>query len=244
MAERSRAPRSFPRGRLTVGLLLVALVGAGVAWGLSKLRGGPDPGRVVYASEDGVFLRELATAEQRRQSDLPKDTLDAWPDPTGRWLAYLRRGGDLWMLDLDSGAPWQISERASDGTGWSPDGRFVAAETADDRDVVAVDPTDRGTDLLMTGFPGSRIVWVGDERFLSASTAQMITIDLAGPRPSADAVVDDAWPLAVSPGGGELLYVADPGGKAPKVVIAELEGTGSGSVRAEPSSRGWRTARP
>jgi len=211
---------------LAVGILLVALVGAGVAWGLSRLRGGPAPGRVVYASERGVFVRELATGEQRQEADLPDDTLDAWPDPSGRWLAYLRRRGDLWMLDLDSGARWQLSERASDGTGWAPDRRFVAAEVADDRDLVAVDPAGRGTDLLMSGFPGSRIVWIADERFLSATSTQMVTIDLTGDRPSLEALLDDAWPLAISPDGRQLLYVVDPEGRAPRVVIAELADEG------------------
>jgi hypothetical protein len=146
------------------------------------------------------------------------------------------------MLDLDSRTRWQISDRASDGTGWSPDGRFVAAELADDRDVVAVDPTDRGSDLLMSGFPGSRIVWVTDERLLSATNTQMVTIDLAGERPSADALVDDAWPLAVSPDAEELLYVADPGGEASKVVIAELYEKGLGPKRTVFQGMAYRAA--
>lgn len=237
MAGRSSAPSpsrsGFPRGRLTVGILLVALVGAGVAWGLSRLRGGPDPGRVVFASEDGVFVRELASGMLQRRAALPGDTLDAWPDPAGRWLAYLRRRGDLWMLDLESGSRWQISDRLSVGigTGWSPDGRFVAGEVADDRDLVAIDPGDRGTKLLTSGLPVSRIVWIDKDRFVAATERHLVVVRLGGDRPSLDNLLDGAWPLAVSPDGGELLYVGDPEGKGSRVVIGELVADRVGAKR-------------
>lgn len=209
----------------------MCVVGAGIAWVLGRIRGGPDPGRIVVASYDGVYVRELASGDQDDKADLPDDTLDAWPDASGRWLAYLRRRGDLWMLDLDSGTRWQISERASDGTGWAPDGRFVAAELADDRDLVAVDPQHRGADLLVSGLPRSRIVWVTDQRFLSATKTQMVAVDLAGARPSVTKLLDDAWPLAISPDGRQLLHVVDPGGTASSVVIAELDGERLGPRR-------------
>ncbi len=223
--ERSRSGPGFSRSRLLVGVLLVTLVGAGLAWGFSRLRGGRDPSRVIYASERGVFVRELATGEEKREADLPKDMLDAWPDPGGRWLAYLRRGGDLWMLDLESGVRWQISERLTIGTGWTPDHRFVAGELAGDRDLVAIDPGDRGTDLLASGSSVVPDVWLDADRFLAITRRQeMVIARLGGARPLLHELADDAWPLAVSPDGSELLYVVDPGGKRSRIVIGDLEG--------------------
>lgn len=242
-SDRSHS-RAFPRGRLAVGLLLVALVGAGIAFGLSRLRSGPDPGRVVYATEDGVFVRELATAEQRQEADLPDDTLNAWPDPGGRWLAYLRRRGDLWMLDLESGTRWQISERLSVGigSGWSPEGRFVAGEVADDYDLVAIDPGSRGTELLTSELPLFRIVWIDTDRFVAATARRLVVVDVADERPSVDNLVDNAWPLAVSPDGSELLYVSDPEGKGSSVTIADLETDGLGAKRTVFNGIAYRAA--
>ncbi len=227
MAERSPEPsrnRKFSRGRLAVGLLLVALVAAGAAFGLGRLRGGSDPGRVVYANERGVFVRELTTGKQERIGTLPKDTLDVWPDPTGRWLAYLRRDGGLWMLDLESGERWAISERLSVGLDWSPDGRFVAGELLSDRDLVAIDPGTRGNDLLVSMYSGGRMIWRDRDHFLTVIGKDLVSIRLSGSRPLASKVADDAWPLAFSPEGAEVLYLIDPEGAKPRIAIARLQG--------------------
>jgi hypothetical protein len=227
VAERSPAPprkREFSRGTLFVGLLLVAVAGAGAAFGLGRLRGGPDSGRVIYANERGVFVRELATAKQERLTTVPKDTLSVWPDPTGRWMAYLRRDGDLWMIDLDSGDRWRISERLSVGLGWSPDGRFVAGELLSDRDLVAVDPGSRGNRLLVSKYSGGRIVWRDRDHFFTVIGKDFVSIQLSGRRPLASKVADDAVPLAVSPEGAEVLYMIGPEGTRPRLAIARLNG--------------------
>lgn len=202
----------------------MSLVGAGVAYGLSRFRSGPELGRVIYASERGVFLRDLATGAERRLTDLPKDTLDAWPSPDGRWLAYLRRGGDLWLVALESDRRWRVSERLSTALGWSPDGRLVAAELLSDRDLVAIDPESRGSDLLVTRYAGGRIEWRGDGDFLTAIANDIVSIRTSGDKPSAAKVVDDAWPLAISPDGSELLFVAQPEKAKPRVVVGDLDG--------------------
>lgn len=214
----------FPRARLFVGLLLVALVGAGVAFGLSRLSSGPALGRVVYASERGVFVRDLASGAEERRAGLPSETLDAWPSPDGHWLAYLRRAGDLWLLDLDSNLRWRISERLSTGLGWSPDRRLVAGELLADRDLVAIDPERRGTDLLVSGYTGGRMVWRDDDEFFTAIGDDTVRIRTSEQRPTVRKVVDDAWPLAISPDGKQLLYAASPEGSKPMLVVGDLEG--------------------
>ena len=205
MSARSPSRTAFTRGRLVVGLVLVALVGAGLAFGLSRLRGGQDPGRVVYATDRGVFVRELASGSTRSAASLPRNTIGAWPDAAGRWLAYLRETGDLWLLDLESKNRWRISERLTVGLGWSPDGRFVAGEFSPAGDLVAIDPEGRGPDLLVSGFRGGTVVWRDDDRFLT-SMRHMYEIRVSGDRPLAKKLADDAWPVAVSPDGAEVLY--------------------------------------
>lgn len=226
MAERSRAPsrnREFSRGRLAVGLLLVALVAAGAAFGLARLRGGPDPGRIVYANERGVFVGDLAGGKQERIDSVERDTLEVWPDSTGRWLAYLRRDRGLWLIDLESGNRWQISERLSVGLGWSPDNKFVAGDFLSDRDLVAIDPGSRGNDLLVSKYTGGVVTWRDRDHFLTAIGRDLVSIRLSGRHPLASKLAANAWPLAVSPDGTEVLYLMDPQGSKSRVTIARME---------------------
>lgn len=227
MAESSAAASNrFSRARLAVGVLLVAIVAAGVAFGFGSLSGGAELGRVVYASERGVFVRDLASGSTRRVTGLPADTLDAWPDDQGRWLGYLRRRGDLWLLDLERKTRWQVSERFSVGLGWTPDRRFLAGEVASDRDLVAVDPEDRGSHLVVGGYSGGRPVWRNRDQFLAAvGGGDLVVVRLSGSTPRVRKVLDRAWPLAVSPDGAELLYVREPQSPNARVFIGRLEGS-------------------
>lgn len=227
MAERSQQrsrSTEFSRGRLVVGLVLVAIVAGGAAYGLGRLRGDPGPGRVVYANERGVFVGDLAGGKQKRIGSIERDTLAAWPDPTGRWMAYLRRDRGLWMRDLESGNRWQISERLSVGLGWSPDGKFVAGDFLSDRDLVAVDPGNRGNDLLVSKYTGGLPIWRDRDHFLTAIGRDFVSIRLSGRRPLASKLAANAWPLAVSPDGAEVLYLMDPQGSKPRVAVGKLNG--------------------
>jgi Tol biopolymer transport system component len=225
VAERSRAlsDRS-PRGRLAVGLVLVALVATGIAFGLGRLRAGPDLGRVVFATERGVYARELSSGDQRLIGRLPKDTLEVWPSADGRFVAYLRRHAALWMLDLDEDRRWQLSERSSVAFGWSPDGRLIASELRVGRDLIAVDPTRGRPRVLVNDYEGGKPVWRDAGRFFAALAHQIVAIRLSGSRPTASKVIDDAWPLVVSPDGAQLLYLIDPEGAKSKVAIGRIRG--------------------
>lgn len=233
MAERSRtrgkARSPFSRGRLAVGLVLVTLLAAGVALGLKQLRGGPDLGRLVYATQGAVFERELATGAQRRLADIPRDTLDSWPDPGGRWLGYLQRRGALWLLDLETGARWRVADQLTTGRGWTPDRRFVAAELGSDRDLVAIDPGDGGTDLIVSRFGGGLLVWLDRDRFVTAIGDRLMLIHVS--EPSTERLADDTWPLAASPDGKELLVAVKPESAKPRVAIASLDGDKLGARR-------------
>ncbi len=195
------------------------LLAVAIAFGLRQFRGGPDLGRLLYATQSGVFVRDLATGERSRLATLPRDTLEAWPDAEGRWLGYLQRTGALWMLDLESGARWRVADKLTVGEGWTPDGRFLAAELFSDRDLVAIDPGDRGTDLLVERFSGGQPAWLDEDRFVTAIGDDLVLVRVEGPK--ATKLGDDLVPIAASPDGLELLVLDT---KAERLLIASLEG--------------------
>jgi sugar lactone lactonase YvrE len=186
----------------------------------------------VYANERGAYERDLETGKQRRVASLPTDTLEVWPNPTGRWLGYLRKDGGLWLLDLDEGRRWRVSERGTTAVGWMPDGRLVAIGLLD-RNLVAIDPGDRGTDRLVRRYGGGRPLWRDRYRFLTADRRGMVAVNLnvVGGRGAVTTVARGVRPLALSPDGREVLYATGPAGRKPRVVIADLERDKLGSRR-------------
>ncbi|MGH2758731.1 MAG: hypothetical protein ACRDKJ_04105 [Actinomycetota bacterium] len=222
-----------------MGLVGVLVLAVAVAFGLRQLRSGPDIGRLVYATQTEVVVRDLASGERHRLAGLPRDTLQAWPDAEGRWLGYLQRTGALWMLDLDSGARWRVADRLTVGQGWTPDGRFLAAELDSDRDLVAIDPGDRGTDLLIERFAGGQPAWLDDGRFATAIGDDLVLVRTEGPE--ADKLGDDLIPLAASPDGRDLL-VSDSTRKDPRLVIATLEGDEIAGRRTVFNGQAYRAA--
>jgi hypothetical protein len=213
----------FSRGRFVFGLVAIAVVAAAAAFGLGRLRAGPSLGRVVYASDHAVYERDLRSQAVRKLAALPSDTLEASSSVDGRWLAYIRRKGDLWLLDLDAGRRFKLSARLTAVLGWTPSGRLVAHELFAERDLVAVEPADRRPHLLLHGFPGGRIVWLGNDRFLWSGSGDL-TLVTVGRRPSYRKILDDARVVAVSADGKDVLYVVRPSGRRPEVAVAANEG--------------------
>ncbi len=149
----------------------------------------PDGRRLAYVAEvDGyrqLFLRTLATGEERRVTRGPHDDIQpAWA-PDGRRLAFVRAsadsgklepadlndwysdGGDVWTVDLTTGAERRLVSGAF-GPSWSPDGRRLAFDAA---------------------WAGARRVWVSDSaglnpRQLTSDSSEAVVH--AGPRWSPD----------------------------------------------------------
>ena len=104
----------------------------------------PDGARLAYVAEiDGyrqLFVRTLATGEERRVTRGPRDDIQPAWSPDGRRLAFVRaaadsgklepadlngwyfEGGDVWTVDMGSGAERRLVPNAF-GPSWSPDGR-------------------------------------------------------------------------------------------------------------------------
>ena len=210
MRGRGRAPRSseFSRGRLLVGLLLVTVVGAGAAFFAARSRGGPDAGTLVYATPDGVYTHDLASGHDRRVVTLPKGTIAAIPSPDGKWVAYSKGAGEVWLAALDHDQRYQLAEQLALPLGWSPDGRLLVSELLDDGDLVVVDP-DGDREVLAPGrFPAiSAPVWIDDKRVAIAKTeSTFVLIDTDKP---AEQLPIAGTPLAASPDGAELLLARE-----------------------------------
>jgi hypothetical protein len=210
--------REFSLGRLLVGITLIALVGAGVAFAVAKTGGGPSAGRLVYASRQGVFVHELSSGRDERLATLPSDVVAAIPSPDGKWVAYSRGAGQVWLASLEQKRRFQVADRFVVPLGWSPDGRLLASELLSDKDLVAIDP-EKGPEVLASGlFPAISVpVWLDDHRVaIATSDKQFVILDTAAGRKT-DPL--DGTPLAASPDGAELLIA-----RADLVAVVKIVG--------------------
>ncbi len=107
----------------------------------------PDGTRLVYAGEDEgfkqLFVRTLATGEERRLTDSRRDDIQPVWSPDGRRIAFVRannprgrlepsdingwyfEGGDIWTIEPGSGIESKLVDAAF-GPAWSPDGSRLA----------------------------------------------------------------------------------------------------------------------
>jgi Tol biopolymer transport system component len=155
----------------------------------------PDGTRLVYAGEAGgfrqLFVRTLATGDERRLTHSRHDDIQPAWSPDGQRLAFVRantaggklepsdingwyfEGGDIWNLDLSSGKETKLVNDAF-GPAWSPDGSLLAFDAR---------------------WGGPRRIWVADAR---GRNPRQITAD------SNDAVVHAGarW----SPDGTRLVF--------------------------------------
>ncbi len=210
MSTRSRSLRAsdFSRGRLLIGLLLVAAVGAGAAFLIGRSRGGPSAGTLVYATPVGVYTHDLETGRDERVVTLPKGTVAAIPSPDGKWVAYSKDAGEVWLAALDHDQRYQVAEQLALPLGWSPDGRLLVSELLDDGDLVAVDPDGERVQIASGRFPAiSAPVWIDEKRVAIATTED--TFALIDTEKSADPVPIAGTPLAASPDGAELLLARE-----------------------------------
>ena len=155
MAERSpaRDRDRFSRSRLFVGLVLVILLGAGLAFAAGRFRSAPSAGRVVYAARQGVFTHDLSTGEDKLVAHLPDDVELAIPSPDGRWVGYAEGAGAVSIASLTEVRSFEVAARFSIPVGWSPDSRLVFGELVGDRDLVAIKPDGERTTASAVSWP-------------------------------------------------------------------------------------------
>ncbi len=77
----------------------------------------PDGQTLAYATDDGMWVRRLDSAEPRRVVEEPLDNPVFSPD--GRWIAY-EQSRTLWRVPVTGGSPLRVAEARSDrGTFWA-----------------------------------------------------------------------------------------------------------------------------
>jgi cytosine/adenosine deaminase-related metal-dependent hydrolase len=92
----------------------------------------PDGTAIVYTSDRAgdadLWSRDLATGAERRLSGLPGAQVAPRVSPGGDRIAYTDQDGVVWVLDLASGTPTQLTAPLfmPGRPTWSPDGRTIA----------------------------------------------------------------------------------------------------------------------
>lgn len=221
----------------------------------------PDGRQLVYSSDRAgdadLWVRDLATGDERRLTALPGAQLTPRWSPDGGRIAYQDHDGAAWILELTSGSVRQITPALflPGRPTWSPDGNVVA--------LAAIKPYSRrfreGTSQVLTvdlrtgtltytepmphrslatrGDDGP--VWSPDGRhlaFVVESVAWVVPVDPAGrftgePTQVTDEVTDSlAWQ-----GSDRLLYLNN--GRLRSVPI------GGGRPVTIPVDLAWRPAR-
>jgi hypothetical protein len=213
VAEPSPTPgNAFTRGILVIGLVLITLAGVLLAYALGKNRDSPDPGTLVYAGEQGVFVHDLSTGEDQRILRLPAKTIVAEVSPDGRFIAYAQDQGQLWMFDREKRDRYQIAERFVVPVGWTPDSKLVAREITGDGDLVTIDPSgERKVLLNVTSNTIGTPIWISETRFAIGDPRAPDDAKLVSTTAAESPIVtsDFGVPLAASPDGAELLFQKD-----------------------------------
>jgi hypothetical protein len=92
----------------------------------------PDGRSIVYTSDRAgdadLWSRDLTTGAEQRLSGLPGAQLAPRVSPDGGRIAYTDQDGVVWVLDLASGTPTQVTPPLfmPGRPTWSPDGRTLA----------------------------------------------------------------------------------------------------------------------
>ncbi len=208
MAGPSRTAPS--RGTFFVGVVLVTIAGALLAFAFAKLQHRPDAGTLLYAGSGAIYERDLASGSDTKIASIPKDTKLAEPSPDGRYVAYGDATGALWIYETRTKRRYQLADQGTIPLGWSPDSKLVARELVGNGDVVLIDPN-AGRTGLINGGPSSLSlpVWISSSRFAigdlaNASGNGSLLVDT---QTSEQPVVSASFgvPLAASPDGKQLL---------------------------------------
>jgi Tol biopolymer transport system component/C-terminal processing protease CtpA/Prc len=144
----------------------------------------PSSRRVYYLSdrhgEDEIFQYDFAARAETRLSDDPAPKALPTPSPDGKWLAFLRGYDEIHLLDTATGAVRPFAQGSFITAGalaWSPDSRWLAFFSQDDRMftnvyVQQIDETQSRQVTFLSNLSGETLHWAPNGRFLILTSAQ------------------------------------------------------------------------
>jgi WD40 repeat protein len=182
-------------------------------------RWSPDGTRLAFASDRGVSLRmpvaelelwilDLASGRTRALTHGAGDVLGHSWSPDGEDIVYSRTdvddraGGDLWVIDVDTGRVERLAEGEFAWPEWSPGGDTIAAATRRDGEplIVLIDArTGASVDLTRGDLPR----WTPDGRSLLVTRASSIVeVDVLD---GSEANVTDGCCASIAPDGDRIV---------------------------------------
>jgi tricorn protease len=150
----------------------------------TSVRWSPDSKRLVYVSarnsHEQLFEYDLVKNNERQLTNTSADDERPLFSPDGKLLAFLRAGGELHVLTIDSGKDDKLASGSlqTAALAWSPDSKFLAytsvgAKSFRNVNVVAASGGfAQPVSFLANGQTATGIAWSPDGRYLLFDTAQ------------------------------------------------------------------------
>ena len=182
-------------------------------------RWSPDGARIVFASDRGTSLRmpiaeldlwilDVASGQTRALTQGFGDVLGHSWSPDGEDIVFSRAdvddhpGGDLWLIDVDTGHVELFAEGNFAWPDWSPGGDTIAATTQRNGEPLIV-LLDAGTRDSVDFTQGDLPRWTPDGRSLLVTRANSILeVDIID---GAEAMVTDGCCASIAPDGHRIV---------------------------------------
>jgi Tol biopolymer transport system component/C-terminal processing protease CtpA/Prc len=168
----------------------------------SQITWTPDSRSLLYVSdrhgEPEIYRYDFTTRSETRLTDDPAPKGQPCCSPDGTWVAYLYGLDDIHLLNLKTGESRPFARGSfiwNDALAWSPDSRWLAYISHDDRlfanvYVQHIDETEAHQISFLSNISGDNLLWSPDGKFLIFSSgqyrleSQIVRIDLRPPLPT------------------------------------------------------------
>jgi Tol biopolymer transport system component/C-terminal processing protease CtpA/Prc len=167
----------------------------------SQVRWTPDSRSLIYVSdrhgEPELYRYDFAARAETRLTDDAVPKFNPCCSPDGVWVAYIRGTDAICLLNLQTGETRPFAQGSfvwNDALAWSPDSRWLAFISHDERffgNVYLQHITDSSAHQItfLSNITGDNLLWAPDGRFLIFTSghyrreAQIVRVDLRPPAP-------------------------------------------------------------
>ncbi len=167
----------------------------------SQLSWTPDSRSLIYLSErhgePELYRYDFAARAETRLTDDATPKLNPCCSPDGTWVAYIRGTDTIHLLNLNTGEARPFAQGSfiwNDALAWSPDSRWLAFISHDERFfgnvyLQHIDETSARQITFLSNITGDTLLWAPDGSFLIFTSghyrreSQIVRVDLRPPRP-------------------------------------------------------------